>query len=66
MAQEMTTLNGQAVPKDVVELATDDSGVNTAVVKFLAPDYKRRGEQDTEIRAPLAHLGDGVPTVIED
>lgn len=53
MNPEITLLNGQPIPKDVKELATDDAtgAVNTAVVAFLDTSYVRKAEQDTLIRA---------------
>ena len=48
-----TLLNGQPVPTDIVELATDDTGVNTAIVAFLHRDYVRSAENDTQIRRAM-------------
>ena len=65
MDPEITLLNGQPIPRDVKELATDDSGgVNTAVVAFLDDRYVRTGDQDTQIR-PAPKPPSEVDTLIE-
>lgn len=66
MDSQDTLINGQPVPREIKELASSEDGVNTAIVAFLHPDFKRTSDADTLIRKPLEVPMDGVPTVIED
>ena len=55
MSQEQV-IRGKKVDADVVDLATDDEGLDTAIVGFFDVAFPRRKESDPETLGEKARL----------